>query len=179
MPTARTNNRSLCSGWLHLSKTSIHLMDDSMDHIYLRDSSQNDHQFVNNLTREVMCLYVENTWSDEENQERYYEINSFEQSNTQIISEHNKSIGRITLTQNKNEIIIDAIHLVPYVQGQGIGSKFLHNIIEHAVKQKKSVSLVVLRSNPAKKLYEHLGFVVYDETKERYFMRLAYIRKQL
>ena len=121
--------------------------------ISLRDSIQSDEEFVNDLTRITMQSYVENTWKDEEHCEHYYAINSFKQLSTQIIYKYNKPIGRITLTHHKNEIIVDAIHLIPSAQGQGIGSTLLHKIIDNTIGQEKSVSLIVLKPNPAWQLY--------------------------
>lgn len=144
-----------------------------MKGITLREAIQSDQQFVNDLTRETMRSYVEDTWLDEESCEHYYAINSFKQLSTQIICKYNEPIGRITLAHNKNEVIVDAIHLVATVQGQGLGSKLLNIIIEDAVKQEKSVSLIVLKSNPAWQLYKRLGFLIYEETTERYYMRLT------
>ena len=107
-----------------------------MYQIYIRDSTQSDAQFVNDLTRKVMHSYVKRTWHDEESRERYYAVNSFEQSTTQIICEDHQPIGRITLTQNNKAVTVDAIHLVPHVQGRGIGSMIFRRIIENAEKQK-------------------------------------------
>ena len=142
-----------------------------MKNINLRIAEQDDEQFVNDLTRETMRPYVEETWSDEVSREEYYKINSFQKEGTQIVCENNQAIGRITITEKDKEILLDEIHLIPEVQGRGIGSKLLCEVIKDAIGKKKAVSLTVLKTNPVKTIYERLGFEVYQEKDFRYFMK--------
>jgi len=144
-----------------------------MDSITLRDAIQNDASFVNALTRDVMTPYVNKTWDDEASREYYFKINAFKIASTQIISEHGEPVGRISLSESKNEITIDAIHLVLGVQGRGIGSALLKQVIGEAKSKNKIPALIVLKSNPAITLYKRLGFVIIRETTERFFMHLS------
>ncbi|VAW54172.1 hypothetical protein MNBD_GAMMA07-1652 [hydrothermal vent metagenome] len=142
-----------------------------MQLISLRSAIQSDKSFVDNLTREVMGDFVDTTWADNDNREQYYKDNAFKLNSTQIICENTQAIGRITLNEAPHERVIEAIHLVLHAQGKGIGSALLQQVIDEAKKHKKSVSLVVLKSNPAVALYLRLGFKVVNETKERFSMK--------
>lgn len=58
------------------------------------------------------------------------------------------------------EYYIDTVAVSPMAQGQGIGSKLLQHVIEHAkTNDYKQIGLLVDTENPdAQKLYERLGF---------------------
>lgn len=143
----------------------------SYDRIQLKPATADDEQFVNDLTRTTMRPYVEATWSDEPSRENYYFINRFVVGNTSIILHGAEPAGRITVTRGDTEIVLDEIHLLPEFQGHGIGAKMIRELLDEAHTGGKTVALIVLKTNPAKGLYERLGFEVYSETPERYFMR--------
>ncbi len=142
-----------------------------MQDILLRQATKEDRQFVDDLTRDVMQDYVDKTWSDMPHRRQYFKDNAFKCEFTRIICENKKPIGRITLIEKSSEIIVDGIHLLPLAQGRGIGGKLLKQTIFEAEKMQKTLSLVVLKSNPALLLYQRLGFVVLSETSERVMMQ--------
>ncbi|MEN6462757.1 MAG: GNAT family N-acetyltransferase [Syntrophomonas sp.] len=76
-----------------------------------------------------------------------------------IILSGNILAGRILIEKTTNEIILVDITLLPEFQNQGIGTHLLKKI------QKKAdagipVRLTVMDGNPARRLYERLGFKV-------------------
>ena len=139
----------------------------------LRRSIPEDAKFVNDLTRKTMRNYVEAIWSEESDRENYYVINQFHQPSTEIIEQDGKPIGRLSLNHNEEGTVLDEIHLIPEVQGLGIGTKIIKSVLHDAQKQGKSVFLMVLETNPAKKLYERLGFVTYKQENHRYYLRFS------
>ena len=54
-------------------------------------------------------------------------------------------------------------------QGKGFGNIVINYIINQA--NNKPVKLSVLKGNPAKKLYESLGFIVINENEQEWFMQ--------
>ena len=141
--------------------------------ITLRESTDADGDFVNTLTRSVMKSYVEATWSSAIDRERYYFKNRFQQPNTNIIQCNGNAIGRITIRYLADRVIIDGIHIVDAFQGQGIGRSLMTQIIEAANKKDMPVELILLKSNPVKKLYDALGFHLYKEDLYHYYMSTA------
>ena len=137
----------------------------------LRPSRSEDEKFVNDLTRETMRNYVEATWPEEADREHYYEINRFQQAITQIIYTDSQPIGRLSTSFNEEGVMLNEIHLVPSAQGRGLGSEIIKTILEDAKAKARPVFLMVLKANPAKILYERLGFVIYKEENHRYYMR--------
>jgi len=144
-----------------------------MDKVTLRASSDADNDFVNILTRSVMKRYVEATWESTKDRERYYLKNRFRQPTTKIIQCNGKDIGRITTTCLPDRIIIDGIHIVADFQGKGIGRQLITRIIEDANKKGIPVELILLKTNPVKKLYDYLGFHTCKEDVNRYYMSTA------
>ncbi len=65
------------------------------------------------------------------------------------------------------------IQIAPALQGQGLGTALLLECIAQARAAGKDITLHVLKANPARRLYERLGFVVEAEDSEEFHMRLA------
>ena len=135
-----------------------------------RASTEADADFVNNLTRVAMGKYVEATWHTTHERESYYLSNLFDQKNTRIIQYGAVNIGRVSVIEFSDHILFEEIHLLPDYQRRGIGTLLLQELLAHAKKKQLPVRLMVLQVNPARQLYERLGFSIYDEDRERYYM---------
>ena len=72
-----------------------------------------------------------------------------------------------------SHIFLDEIHILPEYQGRGIGQQVIRNLLAEASSQDLAVELILLRSNPVRRLYEGLGFKVYKEDTDRYYMSKA------
>lgn len=141
--------------------------------LFLRPCLIEDKDFVYNVKKSTMKSYVEKSWGvwDENFQRRRFNRN-FNLDNSQIMQLNGEDIGILIIEENPMVIQIDNIQILPDYQNEGIGSMILTNIIQKAVKKGKTVKLQVLKTNPkAKKLYEHLGFFVEDETEFHFLMR--------
>jgi GNAT superfamily N-acetyltransferase len=139
--------------------------------IDLRPATPADEAFVNRLTRDVMRGYVEATWADDAARERYYEQNRFVLATTRIIRCDGVDVGRISLTRGADAWVVDEIHLHPSHQSRGIGAEVLGRILAEADTARVPVELHVLKVNPAKALYDRLGFKACREDGERFYMR--------
>ena len=56
-------------------------------------------------------------------------------------------------------------------QRQGIGTRVMQIVIEEAQRQSKAVTLGVVKINPARRLYERLGFRTTGEDEYKLYMR--------
>jgi ribosomal protein S18 acetylase RimI-like enzyme len=144
-----------------------------MKEITLRKANTHDTDFVNDLTRQVMASYVEKTWSSPEQREFYFQNNRFDICTTEIIQHKGKDIGRLSVVWFEDHAYIDNIHLLPEYHGMGIGKIVIQKILDEAKTRNIFARLMVLKVNPAKKLYESLGFRVYKEDAERFYMRTS------
>lgn len=65
------------------------------------------------------------------------------------------------------------IQILPEYQGNGLGAKLLTNLIKQANEKQQSISLSVLKSNPAMNLYQKLGFMTISESDIELTMEYA------
>lgn len=82
-------------------------------------------------------------------------------------------VGLLKLRRLPHEWEIVQIQLAPALQGRGIGRSLLREILADATRAGVSVSLTVLKANPAKRLYEELGFEVSGEDAHEFHMRIG------
>jgi len=77
-----------------------------------------------------------------------------------IILSDDKYVGRL-LTENlpEHHHLID-ISILPSFQGNGLGTYLITQLQQKAKEENKSVILQVFQTNPARDLYERLGFQV-------------------
>lgn len=73
-----------------------------------------------------------------------------------------------------------SIAIIPEYRNQGLGTDLLNRMIAEAGKQYAGLSLSVSSANPAKRLYERLGFEVIDQegTSLTMIKRLEELEKQ-
>ena len=75
-----------------------------------------------------------------------------------VVTLDREPIGRLYLVELADELRVIDIALVPSHRGQGIGSSLLANVTAEADTAALPVRLHVEPWNPAKRLYERLGF---------------------
>ena len=80
-----------------------------------------------------------------------------------IIEQGGVPVGRLYRVEWPREIRVMDISLMPEARGQGIGGAVLSGIREEARRLGKAVSIHVEKHNPARKLYERLGFTVVED----------------
>ena len=84
----------------------------------------------------------------------------FPSSYHNIIMKSRRTIGRMMIERASDGFRLIDIALLPEFRGFGIGTRLVQELIDEAVAAKAPLRLQVLKSNPARYLYERLGFVV-------------------
>lgn len=79
-------------------------------------------------------------------------------------------VGLLKLVRQGLRWELVQIQLVPALQGSGIGRALLEELLAEARQAGATVRLSVLKLNPARRLYERLGFVVATESEHSYEM---------
>ena len=72
-------------------------------------------------------------------------------------------IGRLYLGRGQQQYSIIDIALLPEFRGKGLGSALLLDILEEAGREGRSVAIHVEKHNPARGLYQRLGFTTEQE----------------
>jgi ribosomal protein S18 acetylase RimI-like enzyme len=76
-----------------------------------------------------------------------------------VVTVNGVPAGRLYVDRRPTEIVIVDVALLPAHRGRGIGTALLTPILDEAERTGRAVSIHVARENPARRLYERLGFV--------------------
>lgn len=130
----------------------------------LRRSVAADFEFVFQLNKANMRRYVEPLRGWDDDAERDDMRRHFLPGTDQIVVGGGRDVGRLAVDRYPDRIDLRHIELLPEYQGRGIGTKIIRDILVEARGLSVPVTLTVLSINPAKRLYESLGFVTVGET---------------
>ena len=83
---------------------------------------------------------------------------SYPQAEHSIILFNDIPIGRQMIDRGESEFTLVDIALLPAHRSAGIGTHLIENLLAEAGSVEKSVALNVWHSNPAKRLYQRMGF---------------------
>jgi len=139
--------------------------------IILRKAAKSDLDFLVNLRDLTMRKYLDEVGVPV-TREAYLERINYQFEDAKIIELDNKAIGlfKVTYLSESNELYIAQIQIEPEYQGLSVGSYLINQVINEACKNKQSVSLNVLKNNPAQKLYTKLGFNKVGESETEFNM---------
>jgi ribosomal protein S18 acetylase RimI-like enzyme len=142
-----------------------------MNNIELRPATADDFDFLYRLHRAALKEYIAQTWGwDEGWQQRYFEQH-FDPAASQVIQFKKRDAGVVSVVECEGEIFLANIAVTPDLQGQGIGTSVIQQVLDEAKRSGKPVVLRVLKVNPARRLYERLGFSATGENETHYFMK--------
>ncbi|GAB2652820.1 GNAT family N-acetyltransferase [Arenimonas aestuarii] len=88
----------------------------------------------------------------------------------QIVQVGGKPVGLLKLQRGSAEWRLLQLQLSADVRGQGLGRSLLEAILDEAARAGTPVTLSVLKANPARRLYESLGFAVVSEDADEWHM---------
>lgn len=121
----------------------------------LRPADQSDFDFIWRLRVVTMKASIEQSYGWDETTQREYAAESLA---GQIVLVDEKPVGVLTLTDWGDQLHLTWLAILPAWQGQGLGGQLLRHCQQRAVAAGQSLSLQVLKNNPAVHLYERLGF---------------------
>jgi ribosomal protein S18 acetylase RimI-like enzyme len=82
-----------------------------------------------------------------------------------------RDVGRISLTRHWRKIFLRDIELLAEERDRGLGGTIIDALLALAHREGRSVELIVLKCNPAQRLYARLGFRVISDDGARLTMR--------
>jgi GNAT superfamily N-acetyltransferase len=137
----------------------------------LRRAAADDAEFAFRVLKETMRDYVVATWGTWwEDESRRETIEQVRLGKTKIVELDGTPIGIQLVERAKTHIQFVQLYIVKEFQPRGFGTQLLERLFAEARESNLPIRLRVLAVNPAKALYERLGFVVMERTPERYFM---------
>lgn len=135
----------------------------------LTKAAENDLDFVKNAKIASIFDYAKDISTEEKARILNY-INRFMDKfllDYQIIVKDGAKCGVFLVREYEDGVLIDEIFLTPEYRGLGIGS----SVIKTELKKHNKVYLWVYKENVgAIKLYQKLGFNVFEDNGERYLM---------
>jgi len=139
----------------------------------LRRATAADADFIYRLVEVTMRSYVEQTWGTfNEEVTRKNNAELIAAGYCSIIHLRGEDIGAISVERHPDFIRLSQLYILPRHQGKGIGTSLVRELASEARSSRKPLRLRVLRTNPARRLYERLGFQVSSTTPERVYMEL-------
>jgi ribosomal protein S18 acetylase RimI-like enzyme len=90
-------------------------------------------------------------------QQRWYET-AYPDSEQRIVLMDDRPIGRTIVHRGADAAVLVDISLLPEDRGQGWGGRLLEELLQQCRRDGVPLRLQVLRTNPAQRLYERLGF---------------------
>jgi ribosomal protein S18 acetylase RimI-like enzyme len=135
-----------------------------------RPAQPGDYAFLRALHHATMRAYVEPIWGwDEVEQKRLFDLH-FNSTTAEIISMEGQDVGAVTIERQEESVFLSNIQILPEFQGHGVGTAIIKEMLATAHAHRLPATLRVLKNNPAKRLYERLGFHVTGETETHYVM---------
>ena len=138
-----------------------HLPDSqSAGEVRLRPARREDREFFFAARRAAFKPYVDEIWGWNDARQRSQAEREFDELPVEIIEERGEPVGYICILHEEDHDFFDEIALLPEAQGRGIGTALVRDVMQAAEARGVPVRLSVLANNPARRLYESLGFRV-------------------
>jgi len=130
----------------------------------LRQATAQDEELLYEAHRAAMRDHVEAVWGWEEVDQRSRFHASFDPDRISVVISSGRVLGLLRVDDRGQELFLASIELAPEARRSGLGSEIIHSVLDEAAQRRVPVRLQVFRQNPARRLYERLGFRVVGET---------------
>jgi ribosomal protein S18 acetylase RimI-like enzyme len=139
--------------------------------IDLQQATAEHFDFALHLYLLTMRPYLQElgVWNEQQQRARF--TAQWKREEVRIISVEGKDVGWLQVAELPTEIRLQKFYVSPQYQRSGIGSEVLSDLLATWRPTGKKIVLRVLRNNPARRLYERLGFSVVAEAGVIFRMR--------
>lgn len=142
--------------------------------IALRPARESDREFLFALLRDALGPHIVRAfgaWREAEQRERFFA--SLKLALHQIVELAGEPVGCLSVTRSAEQLKLNRVFLLPSHQGRGIGSQLIRTLAADADASGVPVRLRVFKLNPARRLYERLGFRITGEIETHFLMERA------
>jgi ribosomal protein S18 acetylase RimI-like enzyme len=95
----------------------------------------------------------------------------WEVAQVRIITRDGADIGWLQTAPGGDALFLAQLFVADAFQRQGIGTEVVNRLIEEAAQAGQAVTLGVVKTNPALRLYQRLGFRTTYEDARKFYMR--------
>ena len=138
--------------------------------ITLRTARDNDVAFARNLYFETMRRIIERLFGWDQDREEKNFARFFRLNEASIITVDGQDVGWIQEQTFQNSINLGSFYVAPKMQGHGVGTQVLRMLMERAARESKTMTLAVVKINPARQFYEKRGFRITHEDEHKFYM---------
>jgi len=138
-----------------------------------RNCTLDDFDFLFELKKQNFKWYVDKIWgwNDDDQKQRLKQDLKEHLQHKRIILLDNKEVGVYAIHTTENgDLFINEISILKEYQNKGLGRKILEEQLKENHQKGIRTILQVFKDNPAKNLYERLGFEIYGENETHYQM---------
>ena len=139
--------------------------------VALRPARAEDYNFA-------LALYVETIkpytvafmpWVDAVETARFARL--WAPADTRVITLDGADVGWVEASDTGAELVLKQFYIAPAQQKRGIGTQVMDLLLKEWQSAGKPIVLNVLKNNPARRLYQRLGFATVGETDMKFLMR--------
>ena len=132
-----------------------------------------DFAFARDLYFQTMRWMIERLFGwDQAHQEKSF-AGFFKLEEVRIITAAGTDAGWMQVRTDDAALYLASLYVMPSMQGRGIGTQVLLDLLARAREQSKSVTLAVVKINPAVHFYQRHGFVVTHQDQYKFYMSFA------
>lgn len=145
--------------------------------ITLRPAAKADRAFVESVYFDNHRWIIERLFGwrgDAFEREKFFD--GYEEENTHIVIVEGRDAGWLSVRRRDDAIELSQIYLAPDCQNQGIGAVLIRQLIDEATAAHVPLRLSTAKINPARRLYERLGFRIVGESEFKIYMEIGAAR---
>ena len=144
--------------------------------IKFRICKYNDVDFIVKLKELCFKWYIEIIYGWDINIQKEKTIHELDRhiNDMKIIMLDNKDIGVTTFYEDDDTYVVGLIIIHPNYQNKGIATSIIKDYINKAKKDNKRIIIKTYKKNPARNLYERLGFKIYKEDDTHVYMDIDF-----
>ena len=98
-------------------------------------------------------------------------LQNWDLAEVRIIAVGNSDVGWLQSSVRDDGLFVAQLFVDDPFQGQGIGTEVMNRLIGEASRLNQAVRLAVVKTNPALRLYERLGFHITHEDDRKFYMK--------
>ncbi|HZS46112.1 MAG TPA: GNAT family N-acetyltransferase [Blastocatellia bacterium] len=139
--------------------------------VVLRPATPDDLIFARAIYYETQRWVIEHYfgWNEANENEKF--LNNFNAEKAQIIVIDSMNAGWLQVFEDDANIEVGGIYISNQFQNRGAGTLLLTWIMNDAESKRKTVTLSTAKINPARRLYERLGFRPVREDERKIYMQ--------
>ena len=139
--------------------------------VRLRAYEARDFDFARRLYFETMRWAIERVFGWDEARQNASFAEWFKPEEVSVITADGFDVGWLQKRLDDDGILLGSIYVAPPMQRKGIGSAVIQTLLQLGKEKSKPVTLAVMKVNPARTLYERLGFRITHEDEYKVYMR--------